>query len=72
MWFFWNKYYSMKVLSKTSVMLQCKAGSCCPIINKIEENRFEITDDFNGKVILTKEQFVMLKESVDCLVPEQA
>lgn len=54
----------MKVLENNSVKL-CKAGSCCVRIDKVEENRYEMFDDYDGKVVLTKEEFFMLKEAVD-------
>ena len=54
----------MKILDQNSVRL-CKQNSCCVQVNKIEENRFEMTDDYDGKVTLTKEEFLMLKEAVD-------
>jgi hypothetical protein len=54
----------MKILDQNSVKL-CKQGSCCVQVNKIEENRFEMTDDYDGKVVLTKEEFLMLKEAVE-------
>jgi len=54
----------MKILDKNSVKLRCKTGSCCPIIKKVEENHFEVTDDYNGKVQLTKDQLIMFKEAI--------
>ena len=36
-----SKYICMKILDQNSVKL-CKAGSCCPIIKKVEDNRFEV------------------------------
>jgi hypothetical protein len=55
----------MKILNETSVKLECKAGSCCPIIKKLENQSFEVTDDYDGKVLLTKEQLLMFKDAID-------
>ena len=41
-----------------------RGGSCCPVINE-EENAFTISDDYGGKIKLTKEEFLMLKEAVE-------
>ena len=40
----------------------CAGQRCCPKLIEIEDNKFEIVDDFGGKVILEKEQLVLLKE----------
>jgi hypothetical protein len=39
----------------------CSGKSCCPILTEIEDNKFTITDDYNGKVLLTKEELTLLK-----------
>jgi hypothetical protein len=42
----------------------CGGGKCCPVITKEEEN-FVITDDYNGKVILTGEELNILRDAID-------
>jgi hypothetical protein len=38
-----------------------RPGSCCPVLTEVEDNKFTITDDYNGKVVLTKEELSLLK-----------
>lgn len=40
----------------------CANKSCCPILTEIEDNKFTITDDYAGKVLLTKEELDLLKK----------
>lgn len=58
----------MVIESQNSVRL-CRQGSCCPTIEKQDEN-FVIKDDFNGEVKLTKEEFIMLREAVQHFEPD--
>ena len=37
-----------------------RKGSCCPVLSEVEDNKFTITDDFNGSVILTKDELLLL------------
>jgi hypothetical protein len=39
-----------------------RKGGCCPILTEVEDNKFTITDDYEGKVILTKEELSLLKD----------
>lgn len=41
--------------------VMCGSKSCCPVFTQIDDNKFEITDDYNGKVVLTKEELELLK-----------
>ena len=43
-----------------------RAGSCCPVLGTPEgtEKFYTITDDYGGKVKLTKEQLQILKDKV--------
>jgi hypothetical protein len=41
--------------------------SCCPIVEKVNENEFTISDDYTGKVRLTKDEVQMLKEAFEHL-----
>lgn len=59
----------MIIENQNSVRL-CRQGSCCPNIKKFED-RYEITDDYNGKVILTPEEFDMLSEVVNHFRPQE-
>lgn len=48
----------MRYLDRNTVVL-CRKGSCCPVVTKTESG-IEITDDYNGKVILTDDEVSML------------
>jgi hypothetical protein len=39
----------------------CSNKTCCPVLEQVEDSTFTITDDYNGKVILTKEELLLLK-----------
>lgn len=54
----------MEFINQNTVRMCRKGSACCPIVEKVEEN-FELSDDFGGKVKLTKEQFNMLKDVVE-------
>lgn len=54
----------MVILNNNSVRL-CRAGSCCPVVEKINDGEYSITDDFEGKVKITKEQLSILKEAIE-------
>lgn len=41
--------------------VMCSGKSCCPVITEVENDTFVITDDYNGKVILTKDELNLLK-----------
>jgi len=45
----------------TTIVLCGRPSACCPVVN-IERDNITITDDYGGKVVLTKDQFVMLKD----------
>lgn len=41
--------------------VMCGNKTCCPVLTEIEDNNFNITDDYNGKVLLTRSELVLLK-----------
>lgn len=54
-------------LSTNQIKLCVKGRSCCPIVEKVDEDTFTISDDYNGQVKLTKNEFVMLQEAIEKL-----
>lgn len=40
----------------------CSEKSCCPVLTETDDNNFTITDDYEGKVVLTKEELKLLKD----------
>lgn len=43
----------------------CANKSCCPVLTQIDEQNFTIKDDYDGKVVLTKEELKLLKGFLD-------
>jgi hypothetical protein len=54
----------MKFLAENQILL-CNKKSCCPILEKISDDEFNLTDDYNGRVKLTKDDLVELKKALD-------
>lgn len=46
------------------VTLCHRKNRCCPEVMVDKEGDVVITDDYNGKVTMTKEQFNILKEKI--------
>ena len=42
-----------------------RPGTCCPVVEQISEDVFTITDDFGGKVQITKEQMSLMQPVLD-------
>ena len=49
--------------SETKIAL-CRAGSCCPSIEKSEKG-YTLTDDFGGSISLNQEEFRLLSKAVE-------
>jgi hypothetical protein len=43
----------------------CANKSCCPELVQVDESTFTITDDYEGKVKLTKDELSLLKKYLD-------
>ena len=55
---------SMVIINKDTVKL-CRAGSCCPVVERENDNTFIIKDDYNGVVKITKDELSMLRDAID-------
>jgi hypothetical protein len=53
----------MRYEGNKTILCGCKKGSNCPTIHPTDEG-YDITDDYGGKVKLTKEEFFMLSKAV--------
>lgn len=42
-----------------------RGNTCCPEVEQTSESNFTITDDFGGKVSLTREEFFMLQDVIN-------
>ena len=51
----------MRILDKDTVVLCRKGSKCCPVVTTTESG-YTITDDYDGKVQLTKDEAQMLVE----------
>jgi hypothetical protein len=50
----------MVILHENAVKL-CRAGSCCVLVEKVSEDEFSFTDDYNSSIILTKSEISSLE-----------
>lgn len=39
----------------------CSNNSCCPVLSEINDNKFIITDDYEGQVVITKDELKLLR-----------
>jgi hypothetical protein len=53
-------------LNNNSVKLCCK-GKGCPVITKIDENTYEVTDDQGNKIIVTKAELKLMSDAATTL-----
>lgn len=51
-----------KYMSKTIKL--CRRG-CCPTIEKIEEDKYLVKDDFDGEVILKRDEIEIMYASLE-------
>lgn len=49
----------------------CANKSCCPVLEEVEKDKFMIKDDYDGKVVLTKEELTLLKNFLNTNLVEQ-
>jgi len=60
-------YWQSKEIYKMKYITMCgRPGACCPVLGIPEANEkyYTITDDYGGKVKLTKEQLYKLQGTV--------
>ena len=53
----------IKVLTDNSVKLCCK-GNSCPVVTELTDGMVEITDDFGNKIIVRKEEALLISDGV--------
>lgn len=56
----------LKRLSQNEVQL-CGRGKCCPIITKIDEDNYEVADDYGNKIKVKKEELDLVADAVKAL-----
>lgn len=60
----------LKKLSDNAVSICC-TGQGCPVVTKINDKQYEVTDDDGNKVILSKAELLLIKDAVN-MVTENA
>jgi hypothetical protein len=53
----------IKILTNNSVKLCCK-GKRCPVVTELTDGMVEITDDFGNKIIVRKEEALLISDGV--------
>lgn len=48
-----------------NVTLCGRNNTCCPVLSEQTDSTFTITDDYNGKVILTKDELILLRDTLN-------
>jgi hypothetical protein len=56
----------LKRLSENEILL-CGKGKCCPVITKIDEDNYEVTDDYGNKIRVKKEELELVADAVKSL-----
>lgn len=54
-----------ELFKKDNRIFLCRGKGCCPNLKKLEEGKVLITDDEGNKIVLTKEQALMIPEAVE-------
>ena len=54
-----------ELFQKNNRIFLCRGKGCCPHLQKLEEGKVLITDDEGNKIVLTKEQVLMIPEAVE-------
>jgi len=56
----------LKRLSEQEIQL-CGKGNCCPIITKIDEDNYEVLDDYGNKIRVKKSELELVADAVRAL-----
>jgi hypothetical protein len=54
----------MKRLSEREMLLCGRPGKCCPIITKIDDENYEVKDDYGNVIRVKKEELEMVSDAV--------
>lgn len=50
-----------------SVTLSCGKGKCCPVVKKINEDTYEVTDDDGNTIRVTRAQLSLIPDAVSVI-----
>lgn len=56
----------LKRLSDNEIQL-CGKGNCCPIITKLDEDTYEVLDDYGNKIKVKKSELELVADAVKAL-----
>lgn len=57
-----EKVTQTKQKIKYTMCGRSSSGGCCPVLEEVEDSKFTIVDDYEGKVVLTKDELKLLKD----------
>ena len=60
----------LKRLSETQIQL-CGKGTCCPILTKIDEDNYEVTDDHGNTIKVKKAELQLVTDALTALDKEK-
>jgi hypothetical protein len=52
----------LKRLSENEIQL-CGKGNCCPIITKVDEDTYEVLDDYGNKIKVKKSELELVADA---------
>lgn len=55
------------IINNGKVTLCGREGKCCPVMERFDDYRVKITDDFGGYIIITKEQAKLVADGLNLI-----
>jgi hypothetical protein len=52
----------MKFIASNQILL-CNKKSCCPVLEKVSDDEYTLSDDYQGKVRLSRDELSMMAEA---------
>lgn len=56
----------LKRLSETEIQL-CGKDKCCPIITKVDEDNYQVTDDHGNTILVKKAELELVTDAIKAL-----
>lgn len=57
----------MKRLSDNEIQLCGRPNKCCPVITKIDEENYEVKDDYGNTIKVKKDELQMVSDAIAAL-----
>jgi len=61
---------SLKPTTERLKFTLCGNKTCCPVLTELDNNQFSLTDYYEGSVLLTREELVILKNFLNEKIKE--